>query len=180
MEVDKGQVIIYLQPQNSAAEAAVALPQNDMRRVNLPSCTSITESIHRDLGETTPKIMALVDSISLDLRQAPRNPSSGYVFGSDEASCDVLLDRNNRQGISRMSFAVNFNWTSNKLIIECLAKSGIYLEEGPRSTQPKCKEMRWLNPAITYRVTQGVVLFQFRQVDRNTHEQRRYPVNVQA
>lgn len=54
----------------------------------------------------------------------PKEPSSGFVFGSDKESCDVLLSPSQVSGISRQQFAITFRPDTMAVILRNLSKRG--------------------------------------------------------
>lgn len=52
----------------------------------------------------------------------PKDPSSGFVFGSDPNSCDVLLHPSHSTGISRRQFAITFRPDNSAVILQNLSR----------------------------------------------------------
>ena len=53
----------------------------------------------------------------LNKNAEPKNVHEGWRFGSNETDCDIVLDKDNENGISGVHFTINFNWKANAVII---------------------------------------------------------------
>ncbi|KAG4278829.1 mutagen sensitive-59 [Fusarium proliferatum] len=66
----------------------------------------------------------------------PKNPSVGFIFGSDDRKCDILLSTTRRTGISGKQFAITFHTTTGAVIIRNLSKQRTKIkEQGDRPTK---------------------------------------------
>ncbi|KAI9747976.1 MAG: hypothetical protein M1835_001925, partial [Candelina submexicana] len=66
--------------------------------------------------------------ITFDDPHKPYDPVVvGWVFGSDEETCDVLLSTNIHKGASRRHFSINFHLESKVLILKSLSRNGTKL-----------------------------------------------------
>ncbi|KAI8950418.1 hypothetical protein F4801DRAFT_548991 [Xylaria longipes] len=66
--------------------------------------------------------------ITMDDIHNPKDYRAGFVFGCDSRECDVLLDENQRRGVSRKQFAIQPDWNAGKLILKNLSNQGTCLE----------------------------------------------------
>lgn len=69
----------------------------------------------------------ITDSTQITLRfsKAPRDWTSGFVFGRKESRCDVILSGD---GISRRHFYIALNPRNSNLILADISSSGIFVE----------------------------------------------------
>lgn len=66
----------------------------------------------------------------------PKNPSIGFIFGTDSKKCDILLSTTRRTGISGKQFAITFHTTTGAVIIRNLSKQRTKIkEQGDRPTK---------------------------------------------
>ncbi|KAK2763719.1 hypothetical protein FQN54_009335 [Arachnomyces sp. PD_36] len=84
----------------------------------------------RKRRQRTPIVAAATESqLVLSLSEKPIDPLLGFVFGSDEEKCDILLcDEPSKDGISRVHFRIDFNWESGALIIIDTSSHGTPLQ----------------------------------------------------
>ncbi|KAI0487343.1 hypothetical protein F4859DRAFT_525491 [Xylaria cf. heliscus] len=66
--------------------------------------------------------------ITVDDAHNPTEPAAGFVFGCDANVCDVVLDENQRRGVSRKQFAIEPDWDRGTLILRNLSKQGTFIE----------------------------------------------------
>ncbi|KAI9699642.1 MAG: hypothetical protein M1836_002676 [Candelina mexicana] len=93
------------------------------------SSISSCKSAGRTVREVTPAVK-LNDSylyITFDDSHMPNDPVSGWIFGSDEETCDVLLSVNVNKGVSRRHFSINFHPESKVLLFKSLSRNGTKL-----------------------------------------------------
>ncbi|KAI0405485.1 hypothetical protein F4802DRAFT_597042 [Xylaria palmicola] len=62
--------------------------------------------------------------VTTDALHHPNNAGSGFVFGTNERACDILLDEDQTDGVSRTQFAIIANWTARTLVIKNLSTQG--------------------------------------------------------
>ncbi|KAI1178025.1 kinase-like domain-containing protein [Nemania sp. FL0916] len=65
--------------------------------------------------------------ITTDRSHFPHDHQLGFVFGSDE-SCDILLDENQKNGISGRQFAIKIEWDSGGMIFKNHSRQGTNIE----------------------------------------------------
>ena len=101
----------------------------------------------------------------------PKDATQGFFFGTDEKKCDVQLlenpdpDKNNKYGISRQHFRIEFNWDSGFLRLNSMSPTN-----GTRMSAPSVKNdfqllkynnMHVLHPAEQTKIHVGTLVFEF-------------------
>ncbi|KAL9132554.1 MAG: hypothetical protein Q9175_006272 [Cornicularia normoerica] len=61
--------------------------------------------------------------IALNFDPGPKDVSKGFVFGSDQETCDVLLAKDNTSGVSGNHFSISVDWRIGYPLITCLTPS---------------------------------------------------------
>lgn len=59
------------------------------------------------------------------LDQPPKDITKGFVFGSEQRTCDVLLADNKETGISGNHFSIHIDWVSRDPRITCLSGNSL-------------------------------------------------------
>lgn len=125
--------IVTLKAMSNEAIAALENPANERRVIESQSSTS-SLGLRRRREETPPVEMKTVNiCLSLRKRDNPYNPQKGFVFGSDSQNeqVDIVLNHEDGiEGVSRMHFAINFNWNNSSLYIQNISRLGTILESG--------------------------------------------------
>ncbi|KAI0548505.1 kinase-like domain-containing protein [Xylaria curta] len=66
--------------------------------------------------------------VTMDPIHDPADSQKGFVFGSDEHKCDVLLDKSQARGVSRKQFAILLDWDTRTLTLENMSSQGTDIE----------------------------------------------------
>lgn len=117
-------LILTLKPTSKRAILAFGLAFNEKRYIPPPPDPPLPVSTSR---ETTPSTAQndgteYSDSqIRLTFDREPKDIEQGFVFGSDQAACDVLLGHSS-QGISRQEFRITLD-THGRPILEAVSQS---------------------------------------------------------
>ncbi|KAF5017498.1 hypothetical protein F66182_10560 [Fusarium sp. NRRL 66182] len=75
-------------------------------------------------GTPAPTSFQLSPTLRFTTTHTPKDPSAGFVFGSNEEKCDILLATSRETGISGTQFAVTFHQQSTAVIIKNLSTRG--------------------------------------------------------
>ncbi|MCJ1460214.1 hypothetical protein MMC28_010593 [Mycoblastus sanguinarius] len=118
--------------------------------------------------------------LHLQFDPGPKDATQVFVFGTDEEDCDVKLlenpDKNNRYGISRQHFLIDFNWNSGFLRLNNMSSTN-----GTGMTAPsvnngfqslKYNNMHMLHPAEQTRVQVGTLVFEICFPARGKHQRQ--------
>lgn len=73
-------------------------------------------------GTPAPTSFQLSPTLRFTTAHIPKDPSAGFVFGSNKEKCDILLATSRETGISGTQFAVTFNQESAAVIIKNLSR----------------------------------------------------------
>ena len=109
----------------------------------------------------------------------PINPTAGYVFGSSEKDCDILLDTVTDRGVSSTAFSIKSDRKTQALKLECLAQKGIYFRE-IKDFQPKQLQLHDripLQPGYTWIIILGSIQIALSAIRRDHSEQQAYDKN---
>ena len=154
--IDFTSLLVIVTPKNKRAEAAFAFPENANRcwAENVSADrTDGEELIARESSKASASATPAV-YLHLYLTLEPKNLLKGFVFGTDEDSCDVLLHRSRSSGISGNHFSIQIDWDSGSPMISCLTGRGVRLkEEGTR------QQMRTLSRDDAQTIPPGATLF---------------------
>ena len=114
-------VIASLYPVTHQAREAIRLGHNRTRcRFQISHEEEI--GIQRKRQYATPESD---DQLYLTFSEKPFDPLKGFVFGSDEDTCDILLSEGQgRDGISRRHFSIHFQWETRGLLLTDLSSTG--------------------------------------------------------
>ena len=107
--------------------------------------------------------------LHLQFDPGPKDATQGFFFGTDEKKCDVQLlekpdpDKNNKYGISRQHFRIDFNWDSGFLRLNNMSSTN-----GNGMTAPSVNNgyqlleynMHMLHPAEQTKVHVGTLVFE--------------------
>lgn len=154
--IDFTSLLVIVTPKHKRAEEAFAYPENAKRcwTENISADhTEAEELIIRKSGKasssTTPAVY-----LHLYLTLEPKNLLKGFVFGTDEDTCDVLLHRSRTSGISGNHFSIQIDWDSGSPVLSCLTGRGVRLKE--ESTR---QQMRTLSRDDAQTIPPGTTLF---------------------
>ncbi|KAF1738733.1 Serine/threonine-protein kinase 4 [Beauveria bassiana] len=84
------------------------------------SAKSITEQ--SDHGTPAPTSLPPDVTLALTTDHFPKDPSVGFVFGTDRDRCDILLPSLSEFGISKRQFAITFQTTTGAVLLRNLSK----------------------------------------------------------
>ena len=106
------------------AEPAFKLPHNSSFRIcdDEPS-----EHIRSRDREGTPFIRLRKIWLVLTTTRKPFDPLSGWIFGSDDELCDLVLDEDSTHGVSGKHFRIDHHWESKSLILTNISRHGTKL-----------------------------------------------------
>ena len=75
-----------------------------------------------DNGTPTPMSLPPDITLAITTRHFPKDPSVGFVFGTDSNKCDILLPSSRTFAISRRQFAITFRPSTGAVFYEtCLS-----------------------------------------------------------
>lgn len=105
-------------PHNVAYHVRVPIPKfddvySDIKARVVEACES-----EEDTEISTP----VRNLLCFTTDHTPKDPRVGFIFGSHEGKCDVLLDLDNSRGISRKHFAIKF--TRRGIMLRNLSERG--------------------------------------------------------
>ena len=106
-------------------EPAFTLPHNNSFRI----CDNETSEEHVPLRERegTPFVRLQKMWLVLTTSRKPFDPLLGWVFGSDDDLCDLVLDIDSTQGVSGRHFRIDHDWESKSLILTNMSRHGTKL-----------------------------------------------------
>ncbi|KAM3527370.1 hypothetical protein MY4038_006353 [Beauveria bassiana] len=99
------------------------------------SAKSITEQ--SDHGTPAPTSFPPDVTLALTTDHFPKDPSVGFVLGTDRDRCDILLPSLSQYGISKRQFAITFQTTTGAVLLRNLSKqrTRILLQDVGRRTR---------------------------------------------
>ncbi|KAI9748164.1 MAG: hypothetical protein M4579_007294 [Chaenotheca gracillima] len=168
------QTIFTLRAEEPNAIEAFTLAHN--ARLLVPShdesVHSFEEGNEAPSREVTPYIpRPRLPELCVDFLSNPKDPTQGFAFGSESRLCDIALDENNRNGISRVHFYVNFNWRSQILMIINASRSGTEIRTTHgHSLVLKGREKRMLSPDEDNVISVGDVRISLAIPDHSKHQ----------
>ena len=122
---DLPSLIVTVQPKSGLAEETFTYSENASR------CW--TENVLADHADTEGLITRQPSKaavyLHLNLTFRPNNLLKGFIFGTDENTCDVLLQRSRDGGISGNHFSIQIDWDSGNPTLSCLSDRGIRLKD---------------------------------------------------
>ena len=178
----RSQIILILTPVGLVAQDALTSGCNMERlfqghTVSTDCFHHIDDSASRECTPYFPPPTAT--ELHLRFSPLPKDPTRGFVFGSDEAKCDVVLKDNGSRGISRMHFFVDFNWKSGLARLNNLSQYGTginspCIKNGDRYLRNR--DRRILYPSEQTRITAGTLQFDvsfpvLNEQERSLHQQ---------
>ncbi|KAM3428336.1 hypothetical protein MY4824_008883 [Beauveria thailandica] len=75
-----------------------------------------------DHGTPAPTSFPPDVTLALTTEHFPKDPSVGFVFGTDRSECDILLPSLTEFGISKRQFAITFQTTTKAVLLRNLSK----------------------------------------------------------
>ena len=129
--IDLTSVLVIVTPKQDRVEAAFAYPENANRCWTENVSADHTDGeglIGRESGKASSSATPTV-YLHLHLTLVPKDLLKGFVFGTDEKTCDIVLGRSRSSGISGNHFSVQIDWDSGNPVISCLTGTGIRLKK---------------------------------------------------
>ncbi|OAR00560.1 hypothetical protein LLEC1_00364 [Akanthomyces lecanii] len=80
-----------------------------------------------DNGTPAPTPLPPDITLALTTRHFPKDPSVGFVFGTDSNKCDILLPSSPHLAISRRQFAVTFQTSTGAVLLRNLSKRRTFI-----------------------------------------------------
>lgn len=130
-------LLVLVEPDGAVAQAVFEYPENAKYRRFGPARDASTddgddsENVDVDISAQIIKFDRFANThLALSFNPGPKDLSKGFVFGSDPETCDVLLAKNNTNGVSGNHFSINVAWGSANPLITCLSSdegTGIHL-----------------------------------------------------
>ncbi|OJD21527.1 hypothetical protein ACJ73_07135 [Blastomyces percursus] len=165
MAIGAEMVIGIFKPVTRAAFEALELLHNKKYTTKFsPSSVPQRERKRRrrSISPETPKtpfVLSLLDD------DKPINPHRGFVFGSDENSCDVLLTKDSSHGVSGVHFRLSLNWDSGALLIWDESSLGTRVQS--TATNSKITFKKQSHPIVSGdKISAGLVIFTITTPDR--------------
>ena len=109
------------------------------------------------------------------------DPDAGYLFGSSENLCDVLLDTVSNRGVSSKAFSIKHHHETQDIILKCLAHKGIFYREDTKDLELKKLTQGGqlhLPPKQTWIIVVGSVQIALSAVLRDHSEQQAFDRNL--
>ena len=192
-EFDYSNTILIVKPVGPDAAASLRSKHNINRLKSFhfeDGISSVAE--HDDIRsrECTPYVSRPPElELHLQLDLGPDDAAQGFVFGTDKEKCDVQLlenpdpDPDNKYGISRRHFRIDFNWDSGFLRLNNISSQNGTGMKAPSVNNGfqslKYNNMHMLHPAEQTKVLVGTLVFEFCFPARGKH-QRQYDRNWEA
>ena len=186
-EQDHSNTILIMKPIAPDALSALRTKHNVDRLMSFhfdDSVGSVPEVHGIRSRECTPYFSRPPETeLHLKFNPKPKELALGFIFGSDDAKCDVqLLDNTGDYSISRQHFCIDFNWTSGFLRLKNMSRYGT----GMRAPSVKNgyqllkhNNMHMLHPAEETKVYAGKLTFEISFPARGNH-QHQYDKNWEA
>ena len=124
--LDPDSILVLVDPKGDDAQAAFHFWQNAKHRrfgraKDAPTEDDDDTSSDMYLGSQDFDPDASVPvHLRLSFDMSPKDPSKGFVFGSDSETCDILLAENKDSVISGNHFSINVDWQTGNPLITCL------------------------------------------------------------
>ena len=171
-ELDYSSTILIIKPVGPDAAASLRSEHNTKRLMSFHFKDGFNSTSGFDdprSRECTPYVSRPSElELHLQFDPGPKDATQGFVFGSDKRKCDVLLlenpDPDNKYGISRQHFRIDFNWKSGLLRLNNMSSTN-----GTGMTAPsvnngfqalKYNNMHMLHPAEQTKVHVGILVFE--------------------
>lgn len=106
----------------SESEPTFTLPYNISFRISDEE-TSDEHTPSRD-REGTPFVCLSKIWLVLTTTRKPFDPLLGWVFGSNEELCDLVIDANCMHGVSGRHFRIHHDWESKSLVLTNISRHG--------------------------------------------------------
>ncbi len=173
-EFDYSNTILIVKPVGPDAAASLRSEHNTNRLKSFyfkDGVSSVAEYDDTRSRECTPYVSRPPElELHLQFDPGPKDATQGFFFGTDEKKCDVQLlgkpdpDKNNKYGISRQHFRIDFNWNSGFLRLNNMSST-----DGTGMSAPSVKNgfqslkynnMHMLHPAEQTKIHVGTLVFE--------------------
>ena len=185
-EFDYSNTILIVKPVGSDAAASLRSEHNTNRLKSFhfeDGVSSISGYDDSRSRECTPYVLRPPElQLHLQFDPGPKDATQGFVFGADKKKCDVQLlenpdpDPDNKYGISRQHFRIDFNWKSGFLRLNNMSSTN-----GTGMTAPsvnngnqllRYNNMHMLHPLEQTKVGVGTLEFEISFPARGEHQHR--------
>ena len=173
-EFDYSNTILVVKPVGPDAAASLRSEHNTNRLMSFhfeDGVSSVSGYDDSRSRECTPYVSRPPElELHLQFDPEPKDATQGFVFGIDKKKCDVQLlenpdpDPDNKYGISRQHFRIDFNWKSGFLRLNNMSPtngtgmSAPSVKNGFQSL--KYNNMHMLHPAEQTKVRVGTLVFE--------------------
>ncbi len=173
-EFDYSNTILIVKPVGPDAAASLRSGYNTNRLKSFyfkDGVSSVSGYDDPRSRECTPYVSRPPElELHLQFDPEPKDTTQGFVFGTDKKKCDVQLlenpdsDPDNKYGISRQHFRIDFNWDSRFLRLNMSPTNGT------RMSTPSVKNgfqllkynnMHMLHPVEQTKIHVGILVFEF-------------------
>ncbi len=166
---DLSQLIAELVSTSEAATDALLLPHNKRYIAPSPPPPPPARTVKRQ-RQITPALQNRPPArITLSLDRPPKNPSLGFVFGTDRNTCDVLLhNESSGGGISRKHFRITINTDTGVLIVNDESTHGTIV------TSRRLGELmlrKTSTPIFAHDIQAGLVTLRLLEPSRESYQQ---------
>ena len=185
-EFDYSNTILIVKPVGPDAAASLRSEYNTNRLKSFhfeDGISSVVEYDRTRSRECTPYVSRPPElQLHIQFDPGPKDATKGFVFGTDEEKCDVQLlenldpDPDNKHGISRQHFRIDFNWKSGFLRLNNMSSTN-----GTGMTAPsvnngnqllRYNDMHILHPLERTKVGVGTLDFEISFPARGEHQHR--------
>ncbi|PGH06620.1 serine/threonine protein kinase [Blastomyces parvus] len=168
MAVDAEMVIGILKPVTWQAFKALELPHNKKYATEFShSSDPKGKRRRRSIYPETPKTQLVLSFLD---DSKPINPHRGFVFGSDENTCDVLLTDDPSHGVSGVHFRLSLNWHSGALLVWDESRLGTRVESKRTNSDITLEKLS--HPIISGdEISAGLVIFKLVTPDRGRNQE---------
>ena len=135
-------------------------------------------SLSRHQREETPSVEPRTVLAVLRTDHYPFDPLLGWVFGSDEETCDVLIGTRD-QGVSRKHFRIDHNWRTMTLVLTNISTHGTHMIDPETGDSHRITTSRAIFGTEQHRITLGAVNLTLRIPSRNQAQQAGYSLSIQ-
>ncbi len=185
-EFDYANTILIIKPVGPDAAASLRSEHNTNRLKSFhfeDGISSVADYDTTRSRECTPYVSRPPElQLHLQFDPPPKDPPQGFDLGTDKIKCDVQLlenpdpDPDNKYGISRQHFRIDFNWKSGILRLNNMSSTN-----GTGITAPSVNNgyqllernnMHMLHPAEQTKVHVGKLVFEISFPARGEHQHR--------
>ncbi len=171
-EFDYSNTILIVKPVGPDATASLQSDHNTNRLMSFHFEDGVSRVSGYDDSrsrECTPYVSRPPElELHLQFDPGPKDAMQGFVFGTDKKKCDVQLlenpDPDNKYGISRQHFRIDFNWKSGFLRLNNMSPTNGTGMSAPSVNNAfqslKYNNMHMLHPAEQTKVRVGTLVFE--------------------